>query len=194
MKTSFSSFFLSICLMFTIGACGGGHGDHNHAGGESESQAQTATTALETPEAFRAGFKAALDAYFELKDALVETNRALAAEKSAELNRRLGAISSENLSAEAAMLWETAGGDATAASGTIRDEADVEQQRYHFETVSNAFIDMVKAFGPFENTIYRQTCPMVRGGSADWLSREENVMNPYHGSRMLRCGSVVERI
>jgi hypothetical protein len=53
---------------------------------------------------------------------------------------------------------------------------------------------MVKAYGPFDNTIFRQTCPMVRGGSADWLSREERIMNPYHGSRMLNCGSVVERI
>jgi len=74
------------------------------------------------------------------------------------------------------------------------NEADVETQRLHFETVSNAYIEMVKAYGPFENVIYRQTCPMVRGGSADWLSKEERVMNPYHGDRMLNCGSVVERI
>jgi hypothetical protein len=57
-----------------------------------------------------------------------------------------------------------------------------------------AMIEVVEAFGPLANTVYRQTCPMVRGGSADWLAEEEQIANPYHGSRMLRCGEVVRKI
>lgn len=180
-----------IVALLMISACGQNHDEHRNT---SETVSVEQTAALETPEEFKASLNGALDAYFELKDALVATDAVLASQKAALLTTALEAISNDGLSPEAAMLWDVAGKDALAASMAIVTESDVEVQREHFEPLSNAFIDMVKAYGPFENTIYRQTCPMVRDGSADWLSKEENVMNPYHGSRMLRCGSVVERI
>lgn len=165
---------------------------------EQQPSTETATTTqsaqLETSEAFKSSFDATLDAYFELKDALVLTDADRAGELAAELTSRIQSVSTDELNADAAALWNGQGVQAGEAAALIVDEADVETQRLHFETVSNAYIEMVKAYGPFDNVIYRQTCPMVRGGSADWLSKEERVMNPYHGDRMLNCGSVVERI
>jgi outer membrane lipopolysaccharide assembly protein LptE/RlpB len=187
--------FLPLIVLLT--ACGGhnGHNEHGeHQQTSATSEASAATTSLEITDTFRSGFVEVLSAYFELKDALVATNATDAARNATELSVLFDAVNAEGLSAEAAMLWETTGADVIAANGAIISESDVEVQREHFEDLSNAFIDLVKAFGPFENTIYVQTCPMVRGGSADWLSLEENVMNPYHGSRMLRCGSVIDRI
>lgn len=180
-----------IVALLMISACGQNHDEHSN---NSETVIVEQTAALVTPEVFKASLNGALDAYFELKDALVATDAVLASEKATALSSAIEVVSIVGLSAEAAMLWDVAGKDALAASMAIISENDVEVQREHFEPLSNAFIDMVKAYGPFENTIYRQSCPMVRDGSADWLSKEENVMNPYHGSRMLRCGSVVERI
>jgi hypothetical protein len=182
---------LVLIALLVTSACGANQENHSN---HNESVTVEQTAALVTTADFKMSLNAALDAYFELKDALVETNAALASEKAAALAATIETVSTEGLSAEAAMLWDVAGKDAMAASNAIVSEADVEVQREHFEPLSNAFIDMVKAYGPFENTIFRQTCPMVRDGSADWLSKEENIMNPYHGSRMLRCGSVVERI
>jgi|GEM_PF-2686953 len=160
----------------------------------AETASEPATARVETSDAFKSSFDATLDAYFQLKDALVETDAATAGELAAELASRIESVSTGDLNADAAALWNGQGVQAGQAAALIVDEADVETQRLHFETVSNAYIEMVKAYGPFENVIYRQTCPMVRGGSADWLSKEERVMNPYHGDRMLNCGSVVERI
>lgn len=189
MKNIITLFSLTVLLA----ACGGNH-NHQSEMGASETPSVAESAALVTTTEFRADFSEALEAYFELKDALVATNPSEAAAKSVVLMERLSAVRNAGLSAEATMLWNVAGGDASAAAEAITEEADVEVQREHFEPLSNAFIDMVKAYGPFDNAVFRQTCPMVRGGSADWLSKEENVMNPYHGSRMLRCGSVVERI
>ena len=53
---------------------------------------------------------------------------------------------------------------------------------------------MMKSYGPLDNAIYIQRCPMVRGGEADWLSKEEKILNPYFGSQMLTCGSVIEKV
>jgi uncharacterized protein YceK len=184
-------------LLFTVivllSACGnGGHDHHATQGSAATADAQTRQMAIS--ESFQTSFELALDAYFDLKDALVETNQAKAADLAGVLLSRLQVVDADGLNADAAALWSSHGAVATSSTQKIAGEPDVEQQRLFFEDVSKVFIDMVKAYGPFENTIYRQTCPMVRGGSADWLSREERVMNPYHGSRMLNCGSVVERI
>ncbi|MCC5927040.1 MAG: DUF3347 domain-containing protein [Bacteroidetes bacterium] len=149
---------------------------------------------LATTDAFNTSFQLALDAYFDLKDALVETDASKAADLAEILHGRLQVVSIENLDTPASVLWADEGAIATRYAENIKNESDVEQQRLYFESVSDAFIHMAKAYGPFENTIFVQTCPMVRGGSADWLSREEQIMNPYHGSRMLNCGSVIERI
>ena len=44
---------------------------------------------------------------------------------------------------------------------------------------------------PAKEKIYVQYCPMYKGGNS-WLSMEDKVLNPYYGSKMLRCG-VIEK-
>jgi hypothetical protein len=189
MKQSLS--FLTALLM--LSACGNaGHDQHSAPSPTVSDHAEMHQ--LTVTDTFQSTFELALDAYFDLKDALVETNASKAADQAGVLHSRMQVVNIEGLSTEAAALWAGHGTVATEATQKIVNETDVERQRLYFEDVSNAFIDMAKAYGPFENTVFRQTCPMVRGGSADWLSREERIMNPYHGSRMMNCGSVVERI
>lgn len=189
MKPILSAVFLSLLLL----ACGSESHEHQ------TQPSPLATDAAEIPrlevsEDFRTAFTLALDAYFDLKDALVETNASKAAELAEVLYGRLSIVPVENLETQAAVIWADNGTIARDETERIKNESDVERQRRYFEDVSDAFILMAKSFGPFENTIFVQTCPMVRGGSADWLSREEQIMNPYHGSRMLNCGSVIARI
>ncbi len=189
MKTYLSAIALSLLLI----SCGGAESE-SQSTADSTAAAPVAEAALPTPDSFRNSFLTTLDAYFELKDALVQTDAALASNKAQALLAAMQQVDTNGLSAEAAMLWEVAGKDAMTAAESLTADSDVEVQREHFEPLSNALIDMVKSFGPFNNVVYVQRCPMVRGGSADWLSKEEQIMNPYHGSRMLNCGSVIERI
>ena len=69
-------------------------------------------------------------------------------------------------------------------------------RRPHFETLSNAFIAAVAANAEnLESPVYRMNCSMVypdRG--ADWLQKNDKLLNPYYGSMMLRCGTVEERL
>lgn len=189
MKTYLSVFALSLLLI----SCGGAETE-SQTTSDSTVSTPVAEAALPTPDSFRSSFLTTLDAYFELKDALVQTDATLASDKANALLAAMQQVDTNGLSAEAAMLWEVAGKDASTAVESLAAATDVEVQREHFEPLSNALIDMVKSFGPFNNVVYVQRCPMVRGGSADWLSKEEQIMNPYHGSRMLNCGSVIERI
>jgi len=58
--------------------------------------------------------------------------------------------------------------------------------------LSKDIMDMVAITGT-ENTLYQQFCPMYDGGSA-WLSMNEEIRNPYYGSKMLKCGKVQKEI
>ena len=62
----------------------------------------------------------------------------------------------------------------------------------HFETLSNAMIAAVKANpDSFPEEVFLMHCPMVYGKhGADWLQDDDKLLNPYFGSKMLRCGKV----
>ena len=66
-----------------------------------------------------------------------------------------------------------------------------EQQRMSLIDLTAALFDWNKS-NPSTEKIYLQYCPMYQGGNY-WLSMNEQVLNPYYGSKMLRCG-VVEKV
>jgi hypothetical protein len=70
----------------------------------------------------------------------------------------------------------------------------IEEQRTLFKTLSDLSYDYVKA-NNLDTDIYLMHCPMAfnnKGGS--WLQSDKYLLNPYYGSRMLRCGKVTETI
>jgi Cu(I)/Ag(I) efflux system membrane fusion protein len=173
-------------LLLTV-ACGPHH--------EPETTVEpVAEAAVATPEAFRSGLESQLALYLDLKDALVATNADSAKLGASALVASLSAWTVDSLSTEADSIWTSNKDVIVARANAIVALTDVEAQRMDFESLSMAMINVVEAFGPLSTAVYRQTCPMVRGGSADWLATEEQIANPYHGSRMLRCGDVVRKI
>ena len=72
----------------------------------------------------------------------------------------------------------------------IAEHEDIEAQRKQFGFLSTALINSLQAFG-YKDTLYVQHCPMAFDNTgANWLSSEEQVLNPYFGDKMLRCGTV----
>ncbi len=66
----------------------------------------------------------------------------------------------------------------------------------HFETLSDALILTIKNnLGAVSTTLYIMHCPMVYGDhGADWLQDSEDLLNPYFGDMMLRCGEMKEKL
>jgi len=75
-------------------------------------------------------------------------------------------------------------------------EQDFEKMRTpHFEQFSDSLIQAVRAFGTGSVApVYRAMCPMVKGREGFWLQANQEVTNPYHGSRMFSCGDIVETL
>ncbi|MGB5928712.1 MAG: DUF3347 domain-containing protein, partial [Cyclobacteriaceae bacterium] len=77
---------------------------------------------------------------------------------------------------------------------SINVTQNIDMQRKSFEGLSATMYALAKTFGT-EDKLYYQYCPMAFDNKgAYWISAEEEIMNPYFGDAMLKCGRVEETI
>lgn len=120
--------------------------------------------------------------YLKIKDGLVASDADATAEAAWEM---LDVI--EEGGAEAA--------DLQAHVRKIADVRDIDEQRTHFDALSESMYELAKSGKLESGTLYYQHCPMAfNNKGAYWLSAEEEIRNPYFGDKMLKCGSVKETI
>ena len=186
-----AQFSLLILFIFIFTACGQTEQERQL---QEQRQMQMQMQLVESTPEFNAHMESVLERYFDLKDALVLSDAQSASELADNYLTEVSEVNAESLNQESAALWISFSEIITNSTKELIPLEDVDDQRYHFEYISEAMIEMVDTFRPIGYEIYHQSCPMVRGGSADWLSREEQIANPYHGDRMLRCGEVIRRI
>ncbi len=196
MQRIITLFTLSGALLVAT-ACGNGdedYGQQEEMDVEQEMAEAQQMEGFDTPDAFRAELEYALNHYLELVDALVGENTGDAGSNASEFNQALTDIPSGDLDESAAMFWEEYSDHIASHLSALQEHEDIEGQRYEFEHISEALIEVVKSMGPLDMTLYQQRCPMVRDGEADWLSSHEEIRNPYHGESMMDCGSTVEEL
>ena len=148
-----------------------------------------------TSKKFKEQLQKAYEAYIVLKDALVKTD-ANAAKTSAEnLQKDLTLVDMKLLTNEEAhKQWMQLVPTLKSSNAEIAKTTDVGVQRKYFKVLSEHFIMAVQSFGINEVT-YKQYCPMADSDKgAYWLSKEKQVLNPYFGDMMLKCGEVKETI
>jgi hypothetical protein len=130
------------------------------------------------PQTTSAPLNDVLTGYLKIKDALVRDDAAGAKSEAAAL-----LTNAENLEPALAQILQT-----------IADNDDIDTQRKAFEMLSVTIYPMVKSQRT-GITLYKQFCPMAFDDKgAFWLSSEKQVLNPYFGSSMLKCGTVQEVI
>lgn len=118
--------------------------------------------------------------YIEMKDRLVATNAG-----------KVAAIASESI-----IPFTNVGAEDSAlkALKDIVEATNIEEQRTAFVVVTSEVEKLLKdeiASG----TIYKQYCPMAFNNTgASWLSTSSDIMNPYFGDKMLRCGRIDAKI
>jgi len=134
------------------------------------------------------------DTYFEVKEALVQTDGIEASKKSAVLLSAINAVKMDQLEMDVHMVWMKVVADVKKDAKLIAETKDIAKQRDQFMTLSKNMYDLMKVSKDTTPTYY-QFCPMAnKGKGANWLSKDSTIKNPYYGAQMLSCGKTVETI
>jgi len=133
--------------------------------------------------------------YLSLKDALVGDDGKKAALFGKMLFDVLGKYDISGQSTSQQKELEDILDDAKENAEHISENGDkIDHQREHFEILSTDIKDLIVIIGA-DRTLYQIYCPMFdnkKGGK--WLSESNEVKNPLLGSKMMKCGSVVQEI
>lgn len=133
--------------------------------------------------------KSLINSYLSLKNALIESNSQLAADKAKNLkNLLLPRMEQEGNAIKDNLLAMQK------ASATIALNADnIKVQRDVFLELSALITKHISNTGA-DVKLYQQYCPMYGEEGAFWLSDDSVIKNPYFGDKMLNCGSVEQQI
>jgi membrane fusion protein, copper/silver efflux system len=148
---------------------------------------------METPQAFREQITAVANAYFEVKNALVDDDPETAQTAAGKLSGTLGEVDMGLLEGDAHHHWMDLQNELAEAGEMISETAEIEEQREHFNMLSEAILETTESFGLEIEKTYRLFCPMAFDDKgAFWLSESDEILNPYFGDMMLNCGEVKE--
>nr|WP_288811599.1 DUF3347 domain-containing protein [uncultured Sphingobacterium sp.] len=139
-------------------------------------------------------FQVIYDQYFQLKDALVASDRKTVATGAAKLASLLTTLKSTDLTAAEQQAWKTQAIAITQYTKTLQEAENLAKQRVAFVSLTEEVYKLAKSSKP-TLLVYQQKCPMFNDGKgATWLSLNKDIKNPYYGAQMLTCGSTIQTI
>ena len=187
-----------LILLAFLTACGGevdenrNQTDQQNTSAQQQPQIQQQESAI--PYNFRLEMERLLEHYFELKNAVTESDIEAASTAAGELSAYTSSVMDEVLGAENQGLW-------LGIARIIRTEVDKltgtdspADMRIYFEHISRTMIRVADSFDPTGGPYYLMECEEAATGDNQWLSRDEEVVNPYQTNAGETCGEVVEQL
>jgi hypothetical protein len=202
-KSLFIATVYSVVTVFALSNCSSkkeetaqeeSHDESMHAATE-ETPAQASAPQFQVDATFQQQLSGVFTSYVSLKDAFVATNSAQVKEAAAKVQESLSKTDMMLLTGVAHNDWMTYSGGIEASLKEIQASDDIEAQRTSFSQLSDNMYKSIKAYGLGGATAYYEYCPMAFNNTGGyWLSDVAEVRNPYFGSKMLKCGSVEEKL
>ena len=145
------------------------------------------------PKAFLTDLKPMFDAYFSIQQSLSED--ALEPAKAGATGLFKGVmVSADDLTAAQAQTWSGLAASLRSGAKKLQGTGTLVKAREAFRDLSIA-LDALREAGMIPEKMFKFHCPMAfSNAGADWLQRGSELRNPYFGSAMLLCGSLVEAI
>lgn len=126
-----------------------------------------------------------LEHYLELQNALTADDYVQAKKTASDMKRTL-----ENSSLNEKQQVHI---KATVEQLILADH--IEGQRIAFAVLSEQLYQILPGIDFGREALFWHNCPMALGGrGGNWISREEQVKNPFMGQAMLTCGTALEKL
>lgn len=132
-----------------------------------------------------------LDLYYNIKDALVNSDAGTAASNADEFVKAIQKIDMNSLPKLEQKAFMASQEKLNADAKDISQSKDIAKQRIYFPTLSDNFYSLAKEVKLSTQPIYRDYCPMKK---KYWLSSKSTIKNPYYGKAMPTCGEVTETL
>ncbi|MDZ7849200.1 MAG: DUF3347 domain-containing protein [Owenweeksia sp.] len=167
--------------------------EHDHATMEMKSNA--AQEKLTVSDQQKSEISEVLQVYFQLKDALVASDKEQAAKYARSMEERVANVGMASMPDAVRERWMKLTPKLKSTLKEINIKANIDAQRKAFVPLSEAVVSLAHSFGPFEEPVYVMFCPMAHNDQgANRLSASgTRVLNPYYGDMMLRCGEAATR-
>jgi Cu(I)/Ag(I) efflux system membrane fusion protein len=130
--------------------------------------------------------------YNELHAALAGDDLASAKIASSDLSKATKALGEADLAESGRKPWTKFAAAVSDATSKIEKASELDAARAEFEKLSLASEEAMRVLGS-TTAMYVMHCPMAFDGrGARWLQSSKDLLNPYFGASMLRCGSTLE--
>jgi len=202
-KSLFIATLYSVVTVFALSNCSSKkeetaqeerHDESMHAATE-ETPAQASAPQFQVDATFQQQLSGVFTSYISLKDAFVATNSAQVKEAAVKVQESLLKTDMMLLTGVAHNDWMTYSGGITSSLKEIQASDDIEAQRTSFSKLSDYMYKSIKAYGLGGETAFYEFCPMAFNNEGGyWLSDVAEIRNPYFGDKMLKCGSVQEKL
>jgi Protein of unknown function (DUF3347). len=164
---------------------------------QEEKQQPLAIKANSDP--FNQSFSQLLNAYYALKDALVDSDTAKASAAALTLAAATDSLKVNEIQGDSTgVIRETAinfSGTIKSSAEALAAESGLKAKRREFEMIADALWSLTRTVQFGGEKVYWQYCPMAfNNKGAYWMSNKREIKNPYFGSEMLNCGSVEDSL
>ncbi len=154
-----------------------------------------ASLARNIPAQFTLQLTEVVEAYLEVKNALVESDGDKAGGIGKRLLSTVKRVGGSHLQGDALSTWKEQEKQIQVSVENLIKAKDLKEKRNHFEMLSNSLIAAVEFFGVNREGLFLNHCPMAANDTgAYWLSEFEAIKNPYYGAAMLQCGDIERKI
>lgn len=149
---------------------------------------------LEAPKAFKQQLEAAVQAYFQIHQALATDDPSAGKNAAEAMQKKLKSVQMELLKGDAHMIWMKQLEGLNKALDQIVKTTDIKRQREAFYPLSKQLAETLKTFPP-NQPIKQAFCPMAfNNAGAIWLQQSDKILNPYFGTAMSTCGEIEKTI
>ncbi|MBZ9628744.1 efflux RND transporter periplasmic adaptor subunit [Psychroflexus sp. CAK1W] len=180
----------------TMASSGHNHGsmEMDNKSSESKKTNQTSSSITISMEG-KEELKPVLDDYLAFKNALTNDDFQRAQSAGIQLRKRIAQVDMTVFKDDAHTEWMQYNSNLKKILEHVQHQSDIDDIRKVFQQVSDAMIPLAQLFKPLTNDLYIQFCPMADSNKgAFWLSENKEIINPYYGKSMSKCGEVTSVI
>jgi membrane fusion protein, copper/silver efflux system len=134
--------------------------------------------------------------YYAMQKALAGDDPAQTISAAEQMKKGLAQVDMSLFDQKTHMLWMESSKSLDTILTKAPSDTELAGLRERFYQISQVMIKLTKALGPIGvPNVYQMHCPMAFDNTgASWLQDHKDLINPYFGDMMLKCGTVEEVI